>query len=284
MSANTLALIFDFDDTLTDDSTTKLLEKHGIDTKDFWRNKADTLVRDQGWDPTFAYLHLLLGCMENKTLPPLTNEDLRAFGKTLKPYPGLEALLKDLRKVAHAELFDIEFYIISGGLQDIIEGFKLRSEFAAVWGCQLAPSPTDPKGPVRHIKRAITFTEKTRYVFEINKGIKPEDAAKNPYLVNQDIPYENRRIPFSHMIYIGDGLSDIPCMSVITKHSNPGRAFGVFEPDSKSAKTMWKEMLAPQPPRVTSAHFPRYGKTHELGALLRAMVTTRCSDLKLAKA
>src|SRR5436309_8040310 len=115
MSTNTLALIFDFDDTLTDDSTTKLLEKHGIDTKDFWRNKADTLVRDQGWDPTFAYLHLLLSCIEDKTLPALTNVDLFAFGKTLKPYAGLQDLLKDLRKIAHSELFDIEYYIISGG-------------------------------------------------------------------------------------------------------------------------------------------------------------------------
>jgi len=244
----------------------------------------NTLVRDQGWDPTFAYLHLLLGYIEDKTLPALTNADLFTFGTTLKPYAGLQDLLKDLRKIAHAELFDIEYYIISGGLQDIIEGFKLRSEFTAVWGCQLAPSSTQAKGPVRHIKRAITFTEKTRYLFEINKGIKPEDAAKNPYLVNQDIPQEKRRIPFSHMIYIGDGLSDIPCMSLLTKHPNPGRAFGVFEPDSKSAKTMWKEMLAPQPPRVTSAHFPRYGKNHELGALLRAMVGIRCTDLKLTKA
>src|SRR5437867_10355261 len=77
----------------------------------------NTLVRDQGWDPTFAYLHLLLGYIEDKTLPALTNADLFTFGKTLKPYAGLQDLLKDLRKIAHAELFDIEYYIISGGLQ-----------------------------------------------------------------------------------------------------------------------------------------------------------------------
>jgi hypothetical protein len=31
---NVIALIFDFDDTLTDDSTTRLLEVHGIDTRE----------------------------------------------------------------------------------------------------------------------------------------------------------------------------------------------------------------------------------------------------------
>src|SRR5947207_2162139 len=76
------------------------------------------------------------------------------------------------------------------------------------------------------IKRAVTFTEKTRFLFEIQKGITPQQTAKDPYLVNKDVPATDRRVPFSNMIYVGDGLTDIPCFSLIGH--NRGRAFAVF--------------------------------------------------------
>src|ERR1051325_6597652 len=56
---NVIAVIFDFDDTLTDDSTTKLLEHFSIDASNFWRNRAANMLKD-GWDPTLAYLKLIL--------------------------------------------------------------------------------------------------------------------------------------------------------------------------------------------------------------------------------
>jgi hypothetical protein len=36
---NIIAVVFDFDDTLTDDSTTKLLAANGIDPVDFWQHR-----------------------------------------------------------------------------------------------------------------------------------------------------------------------------------------------------------------------------------------------------
>jgi len=279
-NSNVLAVIFDFDDTLTEDSTSALLAKHKINTSDFWAKDVNRLVTNDGWEPTNAYLHLFLKYIDEEKLPAYTNKTLREFGETLKPYPGLPQLFKDLRKTAKAELFEIEFYIISGGFQEIIEGFRLRGEFKAVWGCQLAGDK--PNGPLRYVKRAITFTEKTRYIYVINKGLDPVKLAKNPYLVNEDVPEQTRRIPFSNMIYIGDGLSDIPCISVITKHLNPGFAFGVFEPgNEKSAKSGWTQLLAPN--RVISLNAPKYGRKNELGSLLRAMVASRCLELKLRR-
>lgn len=280
----TMAVIFDFDDTLTDDSTSKLITKHGLDAKKFWEKDAHRLVVTEGWEPTFAWVHLLLKYMEERKLPAYTCEQLRQFGGSLKPYPGLGGLLKDLRKIAGRESFDIEFYIISGGIQDIVEGFRLRPEFTAVWGTQLAPAT--PGGPVKYLKRAITFTEKTRYLFEINKGIKPADAAKNPSLVNKDVPMDKRPVPFANMLYVGDGLSDIPCFSVIEKRpeGDRGKAFGVFQPgDEKSARRAWLELIFPH--RATGGvHAPKYGSRQALGSLLRMAVSTRCADIKLRKA
>ncbi len=238
---NTIAVIFDFDDTLTPDSTSQLLLKHSdtckITPKEFWKEQVDGLVK-QGWDSGCAYLHLLLQYMEDGRLPKYSTDQLREFGKTLKPYPGLKGLFRDLRNIAKDEKFIIKFYIISGGIQDIVEGFPLRSEFDHVWGCQLAPLSAG--GTVKFLQRVVTFTEKTRYLFEINKGIDLAETAINPLAVNKHVPISKRPIPFSNMIYIGDGVSDIPCFSVIKKQEKlEGTGLGVFHPGEESA--VWRE-------------------------------------------
>lgn len=280
---NIIAVIFDFDDTLTDDSTSLLLAKHDIDAARFWKEDVDRLVTEEGWEPSLAYLHLLVQFMEAGKLPKFTNRDLQEFGRTLEPYPGLQVCLRDLRKIARSEGFEVEFYIVSGGLQDVVQGFRLRSEFKAVWGAQLAPEK--PGGPVKYVKRAITFTEKTRYLFIINKGIDGIEADKRPYLVNKDVAEQDRRVPFKNMIYIGDGLSDIPCFSVIQKRAEGDRgiAFGVFQPgDEKSARRAWFEIVFPQR-TVGGVHPPMYGRNQALGSLLRTAVATRCADIKLRR-
>ncbi len=187
---NIIAVIFDFDDTLTDDPMSMFLAKHknkGVDPRSFWQERND-LVK-QGWDPTLGYLHLLLKYVDRGKIPPLTSKILKDFGRTLKPYPGLRKLFKELRYIGSQYRCDVEFYIVSGGIQEMIEGFPLRSEFKAVWGCQLGSEK--PGGELRYIKSTVSFTEKTRYLFVINKGLGPKQLASNPYLVNEEI--SNRR-------------------------------------------------------------------------------------------
>jgi phosphoglycolate phosphatase-like HAD superfamily hydrolase len=285
ITSHVIALIFDFDDTLTDDSTSALLKKSGLDPQSFWANDHGQLVKE-GWDSTCAWLHLFLRFMEQGKLPRFTSFDLKEFGSTLEPYPGLKAFLEDLdelvRKESTAtEIFQVEFYIISGGLQDVIEGFSLRNKFKAVWGSLLAPSLDG--GELRYVKRALTFTEKTKYVFEINKGLDLAQAAKNPYLVNRRIEEKDRRVPFDNMIYVGDGLSDIPCFSLIERMSNgKGRSVGVFQPGkAQSARRAWLELIVPR--RVASAHAPFYTEDRELGSILRLAVQARCVNIKVEK-
>jgi 2-hydroxy-3-keto-5-methylthiopentenyl-1-phosphate phosphatase len=166
---NKLAVVFDFDDTLTNDSTSALLLRSDFSQEKidkFWRKDVARLVSEDGWEETNAWLYLLLNYMKEGRVPWMTNEELKAFGNSLVPYEGLKEFLDDLRVTAEKAWCEVEFYIISGGIQDIIEGFPLRKEFKAVWGCRLAPDA--PNGKVHYVKRAITFTEKTRYLFVIN--------------------------------------------------------------------------------------------------------------------
>lgn len=119
-------------------------------------------------------------------------------------------------------------------------------------------------GCVRHIKNSITFTEKTKALFAINKGITDAETRQSAYAVNQDRKPEDRRIPFKHMIYLGDGLTDVPCFSLLKQFG--GIPFGIFDPRKEgSPKKAWENLVAPK--RVTSAHSPRYRKDDDLGAL-----------------
>ena len=284
-TVSTIAVIFDFDDTLVPDSTTLLLEEHGVDSKKFWKKDVKKLI-SAGYDPTPAYLKLLLDNIgKDKSLGPLTNNDLRKFGANLdnKFYVGLPGLFSDLRKIVKRYKkinLNIEFFIISGGLQEIIEGSKIvKQNFKAVYACRLAGDTE--AGVLKYISRCVTFTEKTRFLFEINKGLDPKKTRRNPFFVNQDIKEDKRPVPFKNMIYVGDGNTDIPCFSVVGKMGG-GQTFGVFNPDDKkSAKKALQEFLIPD--RVISVHAPRYRKNDELGSFIRSAVATRCNKMVLER-
>ena len=285
ISLETLAVVFDFDDTLVPDSTTILLEEHGIKSKDFWLDNVKKLVQS-GYDPAHAYLkELLANIGPKKPLGELTNDDLRRFGKKLdnRFFPGVFELFSDLQKyTSKRKSIEIKFYIISGGLQEIIEGTRLSTEqFASgIYGSQLAPDD-DADGMLKYIKRCITFTEKTRYLFEINKGVSEKQTRKKPYSVNKDVAIAKRAVPFRNMIYIGDGLTDIPCFSLVgkgTAEEKGGTTFGVFDPKRQNkAKRALVDLIRPR--RVINIQAPEYRKTDTLGSLIRATIASYCTDI-----
>jgi hypothetical protein len=284
VSTDIIALVFDFDDTLAPDSTTKFLRHHKINTTTFWQKDVKNLV-ERGFDQPTAYLRLILDQVNPRgKLRGLTNASLRQFGGSLDTdfYPGLPKFFDEMRTqvVRDSKQIQIEFYIISGGLCEMIRGSKIvQKYFNGVYGCHLSGDTED--GPLKYIKRSVTFTEKTRYLFEVNKGLKQEDTWRNPILVNQSIPPEERRIPFRNMIYVGDGLTDIPCFSLLKV--NQGLGFGVFNPKSdKNTKQALEEFL--QTDRVVSMHSPDYRKRSELGSILRAAVASRCAQIQLERA
>jgi len=263
---------FDFDDTLVPDTTTRLLAEYGIDTDAFWKNDVAALVAD-GFDPALAWLTLLLQLVgPDQPLRELNDTVLRDFGaRTIDSllYTSLPALFDDLRNIV-SEFRDlsVEYYIVSGGLREFLLGSDVvRHYFAGVYGSQLGKS-TELNYYTR-IKRVVTFAEKTKYLFEINKGVRPDEALVNPLLVNRDVPRERRRVPFANMFYVGDGLTDIPCFSLLKEQG--GTAFDVFDPArDESAKKAFIDFLKPK--RVISIHAPRYGPSDELGSLLRAAI------------
>jgi len=270
-----IGLIFDFDDTLAPDTTTQLLEAHGVDPEEFWFDEFQTRVKS-GYDPTVAYLSLLLEKVgTEQPLGELTIEELEKFGANLSEtlYSGLPGLFEDISSIADEyEDITVEYYIISEGLEPIIQGTDIADQCKAVYASQL---DTDSEGVVQSIQRPISFTDKTRYLYEINKGISPETARENPYDVNTQMDPEDRRIPFENMIYIGDGITDIPCFSLVNDRG--GRVFGVIDNEEGSAKQRAIRDLG-SPRRAGNLNRPLYGESGRLGSLLRLTIEGICTD------
>lgn len=273
-----IGLIFDFDDTLAPDSTTQLLEAHDIDAEEFWFTDFQSRVQN-GYDPTVAYLSLLLEKVgTDQPLGELTLEDLKSFGAELDDtlYDGLPEFFDDITAIADEyKNVEIEYYIISEGLEPIIQGTGIADRCKAIYASQL---DADSEGVVEQIQRPISFTDKTRYVYEINKGISPETARENPYEVNTYVEDDKRDIPFENMIYIGDGITDIPCFSLVNDRG--GRVFGVIDNGGGSAKQRAITDLG-SPRRAGNLNHPKYGEDGRLGSLLRLTIEGMCTDRRI---
>ncbi len=234
MAEAVIAVVFDFDETLGPDTISFFLAQQKIKPSGFWRG-VNSMVAD-GWDPPLAYMHKMFVLSQTGKLD-ISKKALSKTGKILKLFPGLPGAFSELRNFVrtNAELkqarVSLEFYIASGGLEEMIRATKVEPEIDGIFGCNFA---YDKTGKAMGIKSAISFTEKTRYIHGIRKGIDVVELRSNPYRINDAISPDQQRIPFSQMIYIGDGPSDIPCLSMIT--GNGGTGIGVSAPSGTFKK------------------------------------------------
>jgi phosphoserine phosphatase len=279
METETIAVVFDFDDTLAPDSVTRLVERQGVDPEIFWKEEFTQRVRN-GFDPTIATLSLLTdeAALEG-SFGELTKSDLTSAGESLEQdiSEGVTELLNDFDEIAEAyDGVTVNTYIISEGLKEVIEATTLADEFEAVYASELS---ADEEGTITGLKRAISFTDKTRYLFEINKGISQPDSENNPYKVNEKTLYSERTIPFENIVYVGDGLTDIPCFSLVQDRN--GRAFGVYDSENRSTKQEAVSEIGSPQRTLGSSNKPSYKNNDRLGSILRLTVEGMCADRTL---
>ena len=230
---STIAIVFDYDQTLSPNymQDEVLFPVFGISAPKFWQ-RCQALVRDEGYDSELAYLKALLDYLG---LDRPTNADLRKLGAGLKFFPGLPEMFEEfksglLRPDHEAIGIKVEHYIISSGLKAMLDGSRLAQHVRAIFACEFAE---DSAGRIAFPKRVISHTQKTQFLFRINKGML--DHSQD---VNDHMPPELRPVPFDHMIYIGDGPTDVPCFTVVRQHG--GHAIAVYNPHDDSRNSFRK--------------------------------------------
>jgi hypothetical protein len=150
---------------------------------------------------------------------------IREHGQKPPPFPGLEggAWFDRIAEYAEKLGLGIFHYIISSGIQEMILGCSIAQRFRHVFASQFFYQNGIAKWP----GVAINYTTKTQYLFRINKGIHNHWDNK---AVNEYTPDGKRPIPFERMIFVGDGLTDIPTMKMLTYKG--GYSIAVYDPKS----------------------------------------------------
>ncbi len=223
---NIIGIVYDYDQTLSptymqDDV---IFPEFGIDPKQFWQ-RCKELVEEQSYESELAYLKAMLDYLE---MDGPSNADLQRLGAGLKFYEGLPEMFEELESLLTPEHramgVEIQHYIISSGIQPLIEGSRLKKHIHTIFGCEFAE---DSSGRISFPRRVISHTAKTQYLFRINKGMLEANED-----VNDHMPDELRPIPFPNMIYLGDGPTDVPCFTVMNRFG--GHSIAVYNPGDDS--------------------------------------------------
>lgn len=220
-----LALMYDFDKTLCtkDMQEYSFIPNVNMKPAEFWAESNALAVKNK-MDRILAYMFLMLDKAHTAKLKIL-RENFVELGKDLEFFPGVRDWFSRINALGDDLGVKIEHYIISSGLREIIEGSDVFCNFREVFACEFY---YDENGVACWPKNSVNYTTKTQFLFRINKGVL--DISNDDEL-NKFAPEDERPVPFRNMIYIGDGLTDVPCMKLVK--ANGGYSIAVFQEGKK---------------------------------------------------
>ena len=226
MSKPIIALLYDFDKTLctTDMEDYAFIPALGYTPEEFWR-KANTFGRENRMDGLLAYMYTMIAECRAQGLP-LTRDFLVRCGHSMELFPGVREWFGRINEFGAELGVEVEHYVLSSGLKEIIEGSGIAHEFKQIYACEFY---YDESGAACWPKLDVNFTNKTQFVYRINKGVLDVSDDKT---LNDSMPDDSKRIPFTNMIYVGDGLSDVPCMKMMRAYG--GQAIAVYQATNRA--------------------------------------------------
>ena len=268
---NIIAIVYDFDGTLTPQPMQEytILPKIGIkDGAAFWKEVTDESIRTKG-EGIVTYMRLMLE-KSNAKHYPVTSDALRKLAKKISYFPGVKNYFERINDYIKTFKSDVELrhYIISAGLKEIIAGTSLSEYFYKVFASEYY---YNEYGAATFPNVIVNDTLKTQFIFRINKG--KEELHEN---INLHMPTHLRAIPFKNILYIGDGLTDVPCMTVIQK--NGGYAIAVYKSSDSKGRNICKELLKAE--RVNFIAQADYRSGSELDSLVKLLLGQIVSGIR----
>ena len=220
-----IGIMYDFDKTLstTDMQNYSFIPNLGMTPSEFWGATGE-FTEKEGVERILSYMYMMIAKSKEKGVK-ITREYLRECGKNIEFYPGVKTWFKRINEYGESKGVSIEHYLVSSGTMEIVEGCSIFPCFTKAWGCEYYYNENgEPIWP----KLAINYTQKTQFYFRISKGVVD---VKDDNSVNEKTP--DRRIPYRNIIYMGDGMTDVACMTLV-KH-NEGTSIAIY-PEKESDK------------------------------------------------
>lgn len=252
-----IGLIYDFDGTLSPGNMQEFgfIQAIGQTPEEFW-SKSNGLAIGQDASDILAYMKLMVDEAKKNHIK-LTRASFKNYGADIKLYEGVRDWFQHINQYGKEHGVVIEHYINSSGLTEIIDGSPIAKEFKHVFAGSFL---YNDKGEAEWPGIAVDFTAKTQYLFKIQKGIfSSRDAEK----VNESLADESKRIPFTNMIYFGDGETDVPSMKLVNMFG--GNAIAVFDPSRPKKKEAARKLLKQGRVNfITPASYTKDSRTYRL--------------------
>ena len=220
-----IAFLYDFDKTLctTDMEDYAFIPSLGYTPAEFW-GRANAFGWENRMDGLLAYMYTMIQECAAQNIK-LDRAFLNHCGESIQLFPGVREWFARINAFGESLGVQVEHYVISSGLREIIEGSGIAQEFREIYACEFY---YNENGDACWPKLDVNFTNKTQFVYRINKGIL--DVSRDKEL-HDSMPDDSKRVPFTNMIYMGDGLSDVPCMKMMRAYG--GQAIAVYQASNR---------------------------------------------------
>ena len=267
----TIALIYDFDGTLAAGNMQEydFIPAVGKSNKEFW-DASNRLAEEQDADQILTYMALMIHEAQATGLS-LRREAFQESGKRVDLYEGVIDWFDRINAYVEQHGVQIVHYINSSGLKEIIEGTPIADKFRKIYACSFL---YNVDGIAYWPGVAVNYTNKTQFIFKINKGVESVYDTKQ---VNTFMEEKQRPVPFSRMIYVGDGTTDIPCMRLVKNFG--GHSIAVYNPKDKTKRREMNTLIRDN--RVNHVCPADYSEGKEMDTVVKAIIDKGVADHKL---
>ena len=233
---NTIALVYDFDGTLSPQPMQEytVLPKIGIEPAEFWA-MVNREARETESDPMLVYMRHIIEALERERVD-VKREDFAAMARAIEYFPGVTTWFRRMnayvKKRSRGQV-KLQHYLISAGQKEILDGVSIRRHFKRIYASEYH---FNHHGVATFPKFLVTDTLKTQFLFRINKGLEAVTES-----INEHMPEGERAIPFQNIVYVGDGMTDVPSMTVTKK--NGGHTVAVYDPSKEKGREIGVKLL-----------------------------------------
>lgn len=262
-----LAICYDFDKTLspTDMQAQGFIQSIGYDVENFWK-ESNKLASDNEMDQNLAWMFMMSKGSYGKFI--FNKDTLKEFGSKVELFPGVKTWFERINKYGEKHGVEVEHYIISSGLKEMIEGTVIADKFKKIYASSFY---YDSNGVAIWPAQVVNYTDKTQFLFRIEKGV----LDVNDQQVNTFFKQNELRVPFRNMVYIGDSDTDIPCMKLV--NTNGGHSIGVYNSETNDKSKVFKMLSENRIKYFAPADYSENSKLEQL--ILKIIDRTKSNEI-----